>query len=113
MSGAVTVVHQTRARSEQRRQIRQTAQSGAATGKGDYKHFMLKEIYEQPTVIGDTLNSFISPSTGMVAMPQKVLDLADAPKITSTSRRHVRRRILPTRLLFYPGDNSRDEPDHT
>jgi len=71
-----------KSRADVRRQIRQTAQSGAATGKGDYKHFMLKEIYEQPTVIGDTLNSFISPATGMVAMPEDVLKLADAPKIT-------------------------------
>lgn len=71
-----------KARNDVRRQIRVTAQSGAATGKGDYKHFMLKEIYEQPTVIGDTLNSFISPATGMVSMPDDVLALADAPKIT-------------------------------
>ncbi|MCB1537367.1 MAG: glutamine--fructose-6-phosphate transaminase (isomerizing) [Rhodospirillales bacterium] len=71
-----------RTRADVRRQIRVTAQSGAATGKGDYKHFMLKEIYEQPTVIGDTLNSFINPSTGTVAMPAGVLDMADAPRIT-------------------------------
>jgi len=67
---------------EVRRQIRVTAQSGAATGKGDFRHFMLKEIYEQPTVIGDTLNSFINPSTGAVAMPDRVLELAKAPKLT-------------------------------
>ncbi|MBU6235480.1 MAG: glutamine--fructose-6-phosphate transaminase (isomerizing), partial [Alphaproteobacteria bacterium] len=71
-----------RTRQDVRRQIRVTAQSGAATGKGDYKHFMLKEIYEQPTVIGDTLNSFINPATGMVTIPDNVLALADAPKIT-------------------------------
>lgn len=65
-----------------RRQIRVTAQSGATTGKGNYKHFMLKEIYEQPTVIGDTLNSFISPSTGKVSMPEDILALAKAPRIT-------------------------------
>lgn len=65
-----------------RRQIRVTAQSGAATGKGDFRHFMLKEIYEQPTVIGDTLNSFVNPSTGMVTMPENVLKLADTPRLT-------------------------------
>ena len=41
------------------RPIRITAQSGATMGKGQYPHFMLKEIYEQPEVIGDTLNSFV------------------------------------------------------
>ena len=65
------------------REIRQTAQSGALTGKGNYKHFMLKEIYEQPAVIGDTLNSFINPSTGHVTLPDHVLDaLEAAPRIT-------------------------------
>ena len=29
--------------------------SGALIGKGEYRHFMQKEIFEQPTVIGDTL----------------------------------------------------------
>ena len=38
------------------RQIRQSAQSAALTGKGEYRHFMLKEIFEQPAVIADTLN---------------------------------------------------------
>ena len=71
-----------RSRNEVRRQIRVTAQSGAATGKGDYKHFMLKEIYEQPTVIGDTLNSFINPSTGTVTLPENVLKMADCSRIT-------------------------------
>jgi glucosamine--fructose-6-phosphate aminotransferase (isomerizing) len=71
-----------RTRQDVRRQIRVTAQSGAATGKGDYKHFMLKEIYEQPTVIGDTLNSFINPATGAVTIPENILAMADAPKIT-------------------------------
>ena len=39
------------------RPIRLTELSGAAIGKGGYEHFMLKEIYEQPQVIGDTLHS--------------------------------------------------------
>ena len=44
---------------------------------------MLKEIHEQPAVIGDTLNSFISPSTGHVSIPENVLDaLEKAPRIT-------------------------------
>lgn len=68
---------------EVERPIRITAQSGATTGKGAYRHFMLKEIHEQPAVIGDTLNSFISPSTGHVSIPEDVLDaLEKAPRIT-------------------------------
>ena len=65
------------------REIRQTAQSGALTGKGNYKHFMLKEIYEQPAVLGDTLNSFINPSTGHVSLPEDVMAaLKNAPRVT-------------------------------
>jgi len=33
------------------RTVRASAQSGAVMGKGEYPHFMLKEIYEQPAVI--------------------------------------------------------------
>ena len=65
------------------RDIRVTAQSGAIEGKGGYDHFMLKEIYEQPAVIGDTLNSFIHPSTGHITIPDEILEaLTSTPRIT-------------------------------
>ena len=37
--------------------------SGALIGKGNYRHFMQKEIFEQPAVIGDTLHALINPAT--------------------------------------------------
>src|SRR3546814_20964153 len=43
------------------RAVKQTALSGALIGKGEYRHFMQKEIFEQPAVIGDTLKSFLHP----------------------------------------------------
>lgn len=65
------------------RPIRITAQSGATTGKGEYPHFMLKEIYEQPAVIGDTLNSFINPTTGEITLPDNIIEAVDkAPRLT-------------------------------
>ncbi|MCD8496691.1 MAG: glutamine--fructose-6-phosphate transaminase (isomerizing) [Alphaproteobacteria bacterium] len=65
------------------RPVRITAQSGATSGKGEYRHFMLKEIYEQPSVIGDTLNSYISPTTGHVSVPADILEaLKTTPRIT-------------------------------
>jgi len=68
---------------EVKREIRTTAQSGAIAGKGEYDHFMLKEIYEQPAVISDTLNSFIHPSTGHISIPDDILNaLTSAPRIT-------------------------------
>jgi glucosamine--fructose-6-phosphate aminotransferase (isomerizing) len=71
------------ARKDVKRATRITAQSGATTGKGEYRHFMLKEIHEQPEVIGDTLNSFINPATGAIHMPPDVMAaLAKAPRLT-------------------------------
>ncbi len=51
------------------REAQQTALSGAMIGKAGYRHFMLKEIFEQPGVVGDTLASLIDPETGRVALP--------------------------------------------
>lgn len=64
------------------RPIRVTAQSGAVMGKGEYPHFMLKEIYEQPAVIGDTLNAYINPTNGKVSLPPEVLALANTSRLT-------------------------------
>ena len=41
------------------RETKLSAVSGAMMGKGNYNHFMQKEIFEQPAVIGDTLHAFI------------------------------------------------------
>jgi glucosamine--fructose-6-phosphate aminotransferase (isomerizing) len=64
------------------REIRVTAQSGAIMGKGNYPHYMLKEIHEQSEVIADTLNTYINPATGHITMPEGIMKLADAPRIT-------------------------------
>lgn len=65
------------------RPIRITAQSGETTGKGEYRHFMLKEIFEQPSVIGDTLNSFINPATREITLPADLVDMvAKASRLT-------------------------------
>ena len=64
------------------REIRETAQSGALIGKGNYRHFMLKEIYEQPAVVGDTLHTHINPATQSVHFQDLPFDLAAVPKIT-------------------------------
>ena len=68
---------------ELEREIRITAQSGALSGKGEFKHFMLKEIYEQPAVIGDTLNAYIHPSTGHISIPDDIKEaIIQTPRIT-------------------------------
>ncbi len=42
--------------------------------KGGYRHFMLKEIYEQPRAITDTFRGRIAPETGNVILPDLTLD---------------------------------------
>ena len=67
------------------RAIQETKLSGALTGKAGYKHFMLKEIYEQPQVIGDTLNSFVNLADKTITLPKLPIDFNDLPKITITA----------------------------
>ena len=64
------------------RPVRQTELSGAAIGKGGYRHFMLKEIYEQPQVIGDTLRGLVNASERRIVMPDLDVDLAGADGLT-------------------------------
>src|SRR5215470_3007480 len=42
--------------------------------KGGYRHFMLKEIYEQPRAVADTLRGRVSPEGGTVVLPEIGLD---------------------------------------
>ena len=48
------------------RPIRQSNLSAVSTGKGEYRHYMLKEIYEQPTTISNTLNLLINQQQNSV-----------------------------------------------
>ena len=64
------------------RKIKVTALTGAAIGKGNYRHFMEKELHEHPAVIGDTLHRMINPATRGVALPDLPFDFASVPRIT-------------------------------
>ena len=63
------------------RPIRQTAFSGALIGKGNYRHFMHKEIHEQPAVLGDTLRTFANPADHRVTLPELPVDFATLPRL--------------------------------
>jgi glucosamine--fructose-6-phosphate aminotransferase (isomerizing) len=49
--------------------------------KGGYKHFMLKEIYEQPRAITDTFRGRISPETGSVYLQEMGISEAELKKV--------------------------------
>jgi glutamine---fructose-6-phosphate transaminase (isomerizing) len=64
------------------RTIKETALSGALIGKGNHRHFMEKEIFEQPAVIGDTLRAHFHPTTRSVHIASLPFALKDVSKVT-------------------------------
>ena len=64
------------------RKVTTSGVSAAAIEKGNYRHFMQKEIFEQPTVVAQTLRSYIRPVEQAVALPQMDFDLAGVKRIT-------------------------------
>ena len=70
------------ANNEVDRPIREAAASGALIGKGNYRHFMQKEIFEQPAVIGDTLHALVNPATRTVHLPELPFALGELDRMT-------------------------------
>jgi glucosamine--fructose-6-phosphate aminotransferase (isomerizing) len=64
------------------REITTSGASAAVVEKGNYRHFMQKEIFEQPTVVAQTLSSYIRQSDNSVALPQMDFDLSAIKRIT-------------------------------
>jgi len=64
------------------REIQASGASAAAVEKGNYRHFMQKEIYEQPTVVAQTLGSYLRRSDNSVALPQIDFDLSSIRRLT-------------------------------
>src|SRR6185369_4957264 len=56
--------------------------SAAAIEKGNYRHFMQKEIFEQPTVVAQTLRSYVRQVDQSVALPQLDFDLSQINRVT-------------------------------
>ncbi|MFZ3237185.1 MAG: glutamine--fructose-6-phosphate transaminase (isomerizing) [Stellaceae bacterium] len=67
---------------EVERPVRESAASGALIGKGNYRHFMQKEIFEQPAVIGDTINALVNPATRTVHLPELPFALSKVERVT-------------------------------
>ncbi|MBW4033939.1 MAG: glutamine--fructose-6-phosphate transaminase (isomerizing) [Proteobacteria bacterium] len=64
------------------REIKLTRLTGAAIGKGNFRHFMEKELHENPVVIGDTLHRMIDPATRMPVLPELAIDLRAISRMT-------------------------------
>ena len=67
---------------EVKREVKLTALSGAAVGKGNYRHFMEKELHEHPGVIGDTLHQMVDPASRAVNLPKLPFDPAKLSRVS-------------------------------
>ncbi|AOF97457.1 glutamine--fructose-6-phosphate transaminase (isomerizing) [Sphingobium sp. RAC03] len=56
--------------------------SGAMIDKGNHRHFMQKEIFEQPVVVAQTLRAYLRRMENEVAMPDMDFDLGSVKRIT-------------------------------
>jgi len=61
---------------------RLTNLTGAATARGNFRHYMEKEMHEQPVVIGDLLHRMVDPGSKMPVLPDMPFDLAAISHIT-------------------------------
>ena len=56
--------------------------SGAMIDKGNHRHFMQKEIYEQPVVVAQTLRSYLRRIDDQVSLPVPDFDLSAIRRVT-------------------------------
>ena len=64
-----------------RPQIKSVA-SSLLVDKGNHRHFMAKEIHEQPEVISHTLANYLDMANGRVIVPDLGVDLAKISRVT-------------------------------
>ncbi len=65
-----------------KRQETKSLVSDKSVEKGGFKHFMLKEIHEQPTVLGETLKSLIDPHDRSIVFPEMDFDFKNIKKLS-------------------------------
>ena len=56
--------------------------TGALIDKGNFRHFMLKEIYEQPIVVAQTLRSYLQRMEEQITLPIPEFDLSSIKRVT-------------------------------
>ncbi len=64
------------------REMRTIKVDTGSSDKGAYKHYMMKEIAEQPTVLAEAITHYTDPKTGEISVPGLDIDFANVDKIT-------------------------------
>jgi glucosamine--fructose-6-phosphate aminotransferase (isomerizing) len=65
-----------------RREIVESGASATPVEKGNYRHYMQKEIFEQPIVVAQTLQTYVRPFEGEVALPVADAELEQVNRLT-------------------------------
>ena len=65
-----------------KRPIVKSVASSLLVDKGNHRHFMAKEIHEQPEVISHTLSNYLDLATGGIKFPDLGIDLANVTRVT-------------------------------
>ncbi len=63
------------------RTINQSGFDGTSISRGNYRHYMQKEIFEQPGVVGETVKIYCDPFTQTVALPKMNFELSAIKRI--------------------------------
>jgi glucosamine--fructose-6-phosphate aminotransferase (isomerizing) len=71
-----------RQNNEVKRPIVASGASSAAVEKGNHRHYMQKEIFEQPIVVAQTLQSYLRSYEQTVALPDMEFSFKDVPRVT-------------------------------
>lgn len=64
------------------RPVVKSVASALLVDKGNHRHFMAKEIHEQPEVISHTLANYLDMAAGKVAFPELGVDLSAIERVT-------------------------------
>jgi glucosamine--fructose-6-phosphate aminotransferase (isomerizing) len=67
---------------EVQRPVVTSGASAAAVEKGNHRHYMQKEIFEQPLVVAQTLQSYLRSYEQQVALPDMDFSFAPIPRVT-------------------------------
>ncbi|CAL77533.1 L-glutamine:D-fructose-6-phosphate aminotransferase [Bradyrhizobium sp. ORS 278] len=69
-----------------KREVLKSGASSFLVDKANYRHFMAKEIHEQPEVVGHTLARYVDMGTERVALPARLpFDFTDIQRISITA----------------------------
>jgi len=64
------------------RPVARSLAAGLVVDKGNYRHFMAKEIHEQPEVVGHTLAHYLDLATYRVDLPPLPFDFANVSRLS-------------------------------